>query len=65
MHESIVPRGEFVRIRDQHTQQFGVVINISEVLKNVLKTNDLLSGLKLHIQAIDAESEQRNRSNSM
>ena len=58
-----VPCREFVRRRDPHTKHWGPWANY-EVLKNMLKTGDLLSGLMFHVNAFAAESEQQNCWNS-
>ena len=58
MHENIVLSREFVRGRDLHKKKlWGPYANV-EVLKNILKTEDLLAGLVFHMQAFSAESEQ-------
>ena len=64
MHENIVPGRELVRGRDLHTKKWSPKAK-REVLKNILKTNDLLSDLMFHIQAFVAGSEQQNCSNAM
>ena len=65
MYENIVPGREFVRGRDLHTKKSWGPYAYCEILKNILNTEDLMSGLMIHIQAFAAESEQQNCSNSM
>ena len=57
MRENIVSGRELVRGRDLHTKKWSPKAK-REVLKNILKTNDLLSGLMFHIHAFSAEGEQ-------
>ena len=62
MHESIVPTGsirrELVRVHGVQTKNCGPSATC-EVLKNLLKFDELLSGQMFHFQAFAAESESK------
>ena len=58
MHETTVPGRKFVRGRDRYTKPNWGPYARCEVLKSILKTRDLLSGLVFDKQAFSTGSEQ-------